>query len=465
MAIKQRLNIKMSQRLALTPKMRQALYILQLPLMELKRFMQERMIENPLLEETEDYELKDDLRADEIIENIIERGQDLPEYFDGDNDNTSYSQEARKKQAFKETLLQYAPSLQEHLLRQLSLMSSGPGEYQIGQFIIGNLDENGYLHTNCDEIQEILNVSAGEIDQALKLIQSFDPSGVGAQNLKECLLIQLKQKNKANSLEAKIVNNFLTDLEKKKYDHLARAFKVSLATVESAVKEIAALEPKPGGAFSNPANLTIKPDVSLQKQKGKYEILLNDEELPTLQISAQYRNLLQDQKIPENTKKYLKQRLNSALWLIKAVSQRQSTLFKVARFLVETQKDFFEKGSRFLKPLTVEQIARAVKRDKSTVSRVLANKYIQTPFGIFALRELLSQGIKSKEGEVISTKNIKAQIEDLIQAEDPQHPLTDEQIVQILKTKNISLARRTCAKYREQLKVLPANLRKKAALT
>jgi RNA polymerase sigma-54 factor len=461
MALRQNLNLKLTQRLALTPKMRQALYILQLPLMELKRFLQEKMIENPLLEETDDYQVKDELRAEEVIENIIQNETERTEYFDSDNDNTSYSQEVQKKQAFKETLPTYTPSLQEHLLRQLSLSSCTPSVYKIGQFIIGNIDENGYLHTTVEEIQQILGASIIDIKKALDLIHSFDPPGVGAENLKDCLIIQLRLKNKENSLAAKIVNNYLTDLEKKKYEHLARVFKVNTEQIEEAVKEIAALEPKPGRPFAASTNSYIKPDIILQKQQEKYEIILNDEELPTLQISARYKRLLQDEKILKNAKIYLKKQLDSAIWLIKAVVQRQSTLVKVARFLVDLQKDFLDKGEKYLHPLTVEQIAKSIKRDKSTVSRVIANKYMQTPFGIFALREFLSPGIKLKEGRVISTKNIKSQIRDLIKAESPEHPLTDEKITEILRARNLPIARRTCAKYREQLKILPAGLRKR----
>lgn len=462
MVLSQKLNLKFAQRLVLTPKMRQALYILQLPLMELRRFLQEKMIENPLLEQADDYQVKEDLRSEEIINNALQNESNLPEYFDSDNDNTSYGQESQKKQTFKETLASYHPSLQERLLEQLSLSGCAPSLYKIGVFIIGNIDENGYRHCTAEEIHQILEAGKAEIEQALALIQSFDPPGVGAENLKECLLIQLKQKNKEDSLAAKIVSNYLTDLEKKKYDHLARMFKVSPEEIEKAVKEIASLEPKPGRLFANTTDSYIRPDIILQKQKEKYEITLNDEELPTLQISSQYRKLLTDAKVSKNTKNYLKNHLNSAIWLIKAVAQRQSTLLKVARFLIETQRDFLDKGERYLLPLTVEKIAKSIKRDKSTVSRVIANKYMQTPFGIFALREFLSQGIKLKEGKVISTKNIKAQIEDLIKAEDPEHPLTDEKLVEILKEKNIPLARRTCAKYREQLKILPAGLRKRS---
>ncbi|MCQ9208481.1 MAG: RNA polymerase factor sigma-54, partial [Omnitrophica bacterium] len=461
MSLQQKLTLKLTQRLALTPKMRQSLYILQLPLMELKRFLQEKMVENPLLEEAENVQEKDEpTDSEELIESILRETQQ--EYFDSDNDNTSYSQEIQKKQNFKESLARYVPSLQENLLQQLSLSTASSSDYKIGQFIIGNIDENGYLQCSVEEIQEILGVSKKDSLQALRLIQSFDPPGVGAQNLKDCLVIQLKQKNKQDSLSSKIVSNYLTDLEKKRYDHLARVFKVPLEKIEQAVKEISSLEPKPGRPFASSNNTYIRPDIILQKQKENYEIILNDEELPTLQVSPQYRRLLQDAKVAKDTKQYLKSQLNSAVWLIKAVAQRQSTLLKVARLLIETQKDFLDKGERYLLPLTVEQIAKAIKRDKSTVSRVLANKYMQTQFGVFALRDLLSQGIKLSKGEVISSKNVKAQIEDLIKAENPKHPLTDEKIVEILKKREILLARRTCAKYREQLKILPSSLRKRS---
>ena len=461
MVLKQKINLKLTQRLALTPKMRQALYILQLPLLELKRFMQEKMVENPLLEEVEDYQNKEELSSEDAIDNILQNEQLSQEYFDSDNDNTSYGQEIQKKQTFKETLVRYGPSLQEYLLRQLSLSGCTPSEYNIGQFIIGNIDENGYLHCSLQDLQEILEASKTEIQKALNLVHSFDPPGVGAQNLKECLLIQLKQKNKENSLASKIVSSYLTDLEKKKYDHLARVFKVGLEKVEEAVRKIASLEPKPGRPFASSNNSYIRPDITLEKQKEKYEILLNEEELPTFRISSRYRQLLLDEKVSPDAKGYLKKQLNSAIWLIKAIAQRQSTLLKVARFLVEVQKDFLDKGEKYLTPLTLEKVAKSIKRNKSTVSRAIANKYIQTPYGVFALREFLSLGIKLEGGKIISAKNIKVQIEELIKAENHQQPLTDEKIAEILKERKIPIARRTCAKYREQLKILPASLRKK----
>lgn len=456
MALRQRMHVKLAQRLVLTPKMRQALYILQLPLMELKRFLQEKMIENPLLEETE-----------EVIDNLLQNDNLSAEYPDSatDNYNSSYTQQLQEKQAFKESLASYAPSLQEQLLQQLSLSGATGSVYRTGAFIIGNIDENGYLRCSLQDVQEILGADKTDSQKALNLIHSFDPPGVGAENLKQCLLIQLKQKNKQNSLAAKIISGYLTDLEKKKYNYLARVFKVPLQKIEEAVKEIAALEPKPGRAFLHLPNPSIKPDIMLQKQKEEYEVILNDEELPTLQISSRYKRLLGDANVSKGAKKYLKKQLNSAVWLIRAVAQRQSTLLKLARFLVQKQKAFLDKGQRYLLPLTVEQIAESIKRDKSTVSRVIANKYIQTPFGVFPLREFLSQGIKLSKGRTVSTKNIKAQIEELITVEDHQHPLSDQKIVQILKQNNMPIARRTCAKYREQLKILPANLRKRTDFT
>jgi RNA polymerase sigma-54 factor len=463
MPFEQKVNLKFAQRLVLTPKMRQALYILQLPLMELKRFMQEKMIENPLLEEPEEPQQeqeKQETASEEAVDNLLRNEKELPEYFDSDNDNTSYSQEEQKKQTYKESLAQYAPSLQEHLLQQLSLSGIGGAVYKAGEFIIGNIDENGYLSICIDEIHEILGLVKTDIQQALELIHGFDPPGVGAEDLKECLLIQLRQKNKADSLGAKIISSYLTDLEKKKYEHLARIFKTNLSQIKEAVKEIAALEPKPGRAFTSSTNSYIRPDIIVQKQKEKYEIIINDEELPTLQISERYKRLLLDKNVSKNTKRYLSKQLNSAVWLIKAIAQRQSTLLKVAHFLVQTQRDFLDKGERYLLPLTVDRIAKSIKRDKSTVSRVIANKYMQTPFGVFGLRQFLSSGVRLKKGEVISSKNVKAQIEDLIKSEKPGHPLSDERIAEILKERQIHIARRTCAKYREQLKILPSNLRK-----
>lgn len=448
MALKQRLNLRLTQRLILTPKMRQALHILQLPLLELKRFLRQEMLENPFLEE------------EEIIDNLLDNKQLAPDYSESDNYNTSYGQDIQKKKDYQETLATYAPSLQEHLLRQLGLSSPNPILYKTAEFIIGNIDENGYRHCSHQEIQQILGVGKSDIYKALNLIYTFDPPGAGAEDLKECLFIQLKQKNQENSLAAKIVCNYLTDLEKKKYSHLAGIFKVPLEQIEEAVRDIAALEPKPGRTFANSPNPYIKPDIILIKQKERYEIIINDEELPILQISSQYSRLLQDEKVAISTKIYLKKQFHSALWLIKTVGQRQSTLMELARFLVEAQRDFLDKGKRYLAPLSLEKIAKSIKRDKSTVSRLLANKYIQTPFGIFPLREFLSHGIKTKKGKLISTKNIKAQIEDLIKGENPEQPLTDEKIAQTLKERSIPIARRTCAKYREQLKILPATLRK-----
>ncbi|MBN2097099.1 MAG: RNA polymerase factor sigma-54 [Candidatus Omnitrophica bacterium] len=453
--------MKLAQRLVLTPNMRQALHILQLPLLELKKYLQEKVVENPLLEESNEEQEKEQTQTDELLDNLLQNQTEAPEYFDSDNDNTSYGQEQQKKQAYKESLLRYSPSLQEHLIQQLNL-SSGltPAQYQIGQLIIGNVDENGYLDATLEELRETSLAGKAEIKKVLSLIQTFDPPGVGSSSLKECLLIQLKQQNKEHSLSAKILQRYLTDLEKRKYEHLAQLFKVAPNKIEEAVKEIASLEPKPGRPFASFPNSYINPDLFIQKQKGQYEIILNDEELPALQISSRYRKLLEDKKVPKNTKHYLKQQLHSAVWLIKAVAQRQATLLNLVQFLIKEQKEFLEKGTRYLKPLTVEKIARAIKRDKSTVSRVIANKYIQTPSGIIALRDFLSQGVKVKPGKFISSKNIKVQIEELIKNEDIQHPLTDEKIVEILKERQIHLARRTAAKYREQLKILPANLRK-----
>lgn len=461
MALKQQITLKTIQRLALTPKMRQALHILQLPVMELRGFLEEKMTENPLLEEAEqpeDEQIKESLPSEEIMDRLRKQEESADDDF---YERFSYDAELQKKQSFKESLPEYLPSLQDYLLRQLNLSELKGTQYKLGQLIIGNIDENGYLSCGIAEIQQSAGANAEDVQQALEIVQSFEPSGVGATNLQECLLIQLSHKDKEGSLAAKIVQNYLPQLQKRQFDYLADVFRVDNDAVEKAVKEITSLEPKPGRAFFISGNCYVKADITLQKQKNQYEVVINDRELPALQLSPKYRKLLQNDNLPAETRAYLKKQLDYAVWLIKAVAQRQSTLLKVTRFLVEKQQEFIEKGEQYLRPLTLDKIAKAVDRDKSTVSRVIANKYIETPFGLFPLRGFLSQGIESPKGPALSVKNIQSQIQELIKNENPRRPLTDEKIKKLLEERQIILARRTCAKYREELNILPAHLRKR----
>lgn len=458
--MKMRLTQKMAQRMALTPQMRQSIHILQLPLLELRTYLEQQIQENPMLEDSQAAELKDSKSDKEIarlIELSSENRKDSTDYF-----NTGYSQEeTEEKQNYLETLIIKQPTLQEYLLRQLGLQPLNEIEYKIGELIIGNIDENGYFQGSIDGVAETLKVTAQEVESVFSLVQTFEPTGVGARNLKECLLLQLKSQGKQGSLAYKVVENYLLDLAKNKAELIARGLKAPFESVKKALKEISALEPKPGRSFGQVENRRILPDIIVEKIEDNYEIVINDRWLPPLKISSQYKNLLESKDTPEDTKVYLKEKLNSVLWLFRAINQRQETVRRVAECIIQTQKEFLEFGCGHLKPLTMKQVAEMVGRNASTISRVVNNKYMQTPYGIFELSYFFSSAFKTSAQELVSTDAVKTQITTLIQDEDPLHPLSDDKIVTSLRAQGINVARRTVAKYREKLKILPSHLRKR----
>ena len=467
MAMKMRLTQKMVQKMALTPQMRQSIHILQLPLLELRDYLKQQVEENPTLEVERDSENKDSI-ADEKIKSIIEQDEqyrrDSQDYF-----NAGYSQEEMQKRNYRETLITKEPSLQEYLISQLRMQPLGGMGYKIGEFIISYIDENGYFQSTTGEISQILNskgieVTPQDIEDVLSLIQTFEPIGIGARNLRECLTIQLKAKGKQDSLCYRIIENHLTDLAKNKTKPIAKNLKVSPDEVKKALKEISRLEPKPGRSFTHSESKRIlphSPDIIVEKIDNRHEVIINDRELPRLKISSHYKNLLNRKDVSEETKKYLKEKIGSALWLIKAVMQRQDTIRRVAECIIEIQRGFFEQGQEeLLKPLTLQEIARHTSRNESTISRVVNNKYIRTPYGTFKLSYFFSSSFKTTQGEAISSEAIKSQIINLINEEDPRHPLSDDKIVKHFSAQGINVARRTIAKYREELKIPPSHLRK-----
>jgi RNA polymerase sigma-54 factor len=460
MAMKMRLTQKMTQRMALTPQMRQSMHILQLPILELKSYLEQQMEENPILEDSQESEFKEsasDREIQKLIELSSQERKDSEDYF-----NTGYSQEEiKEKQNYRESLITKQITLQEHLLGQLGLQPLNEIDYKIGELIIGTIDENGYFQGAPEEAAQTLKVGTGDVQSVLSLIQTFEPAGVGARNLKECLLIQLDSKGKHDSLAYRVVENHLVDLAKNKTELIAKQLKAPLDSVKKALKEISALEPKPGRSFGRVESRRILPDIIVEKIEDNYEMTINGRELPSLKISPQYKNLLKLKDTPEEAKGYLKEKLNSALWLIKAVNKRQETIRRVAECIVQTQKEFFELGMGHLKPLTMKEVARIVERNESTISRVVNSKYMQTPYGIFELSYFFSGSFKTDGQDIVSTDTVKTQIATLIEDEDPQHPLSDDKIVTILRSQGINIARRTVAKYREELKILPSHLRKK----
>ena len=429
---------KLIYKLRLTPQMRLGISLLQMPLIKLKEYIKQELEKNPLLES---------------VERPSKEERDFQDnYCDDDEKN------------YKESVVTKPTSLAEHLSNQLHLLANSNDEQRIGEIIIDNIDDNGYLKSSLEEMAKISKTDVNLCEKVLSLIQTFDPIGVGVRDLRECLLLQIKAKGQEDSIAAQIINKYLPYLEKKRFEFIAKKLsakggsayggKVSIERIKEAIKEIAQLEPKPGRSFSTERTVRLIPDVILKRNNDKYEVVLNDGQLPFLSLNPKYKAMLKAKDISQDTKEYLRDRLKSARSLINALNKRKQTLQKVTETICLIQGDFLDKGLFNLKPMTLTQVARLVGRHKSTVSRAIANKYLQTPNGIFELQQFLNSGVKQENGEFFSSKVIKSKIKELIKNENKEKPLTDQEISQHLKLEGISISRRAIAKYRTQLKIL-----------
>ncbi|MCK5708119.1 MAG: RNA polymerase factor sigma-54 [Candidatus Aureabacteria bacterium] len=492
MALRLEQVLKMSQQLVMSPQMQQAIKILQLPLMELRATVQEELNTNPVLEETQ----KEEGSIDTTIENITQT-VDKKEPDDGTNDTfkeefeklkkldeewrdyyhqthsiRKFTSEDEEKRRFFQNSITVGETLHDHLLKQLRMTITDPKEINLGEHIIGNIDNNGYLRTTVEETSEKNNIDTGVVDRVLSIIQKFHPLGVGARDLKECLLLQMERVEDNHIFVRKIVENHLDDLAKKRYPQIKRKLKISINDIKKAAEFIATLEPKPGRIFSQEHSQYITPDLLVEKnnQTGRYEIVLNDDRIPHLRINTTYSQLLESKDIPQQTKEYIKDKIKSGMWLIKNIYQRQQTIFRITEQIVKVQKRFFDDGIAYLKPLTMQEVADAILiRDKngeekhpheSTVSRAVANKYAQTPRGLFQLKYFFTSRIRTENGEDASSRSIKQKIKDIIDNENKSKPLSDQEIIDLLKEQNIMIARRTVAKYRKELNILPSHMRK-----
>ena len=456
---------KLSQKLTLTPYMRQSLRMLELPLLELKDYLEAQLEENPTLKREETS--SEDSLPYEKIEKFIQQERNLTDFS-----SIQSQEEVAKKHDYKKTLISKAPTLEEHLLKQLRTFSLDKQSRRIGEYILTNLDKNGYLNLSLEEIASKLNkkkapdekITKKDIEKVLGLIYNFDPPGICARNLKECLLIQLRLKNKQESLAYKIVSLYLSELIKKKIALIAKKLKVSSKEINAALGEISSLSPWPGKSFESTTAQIISasaPDIIIQKTEGKLEVIVNTKFLPKLKINPYYMNLLESKKVSPKTKKYIQEKINSALALIKSVSQREETVQKIVQNIVEIQKDFFEQGDRsLLKPLTHKKIAKIVKRNESTVSRVINSKYIHTPYGDFKLNHFFSKSLETACGHDVSQEYVKHQILDILKEKDSQN-LKDSEIAKLLKTDGVKIARRTVAKYRKELNIPAYHQRKR----
>ena len=488
MAFELKQNLKLSQQLIMTPQLQQAIKLLQLSRLELVETINQEMQENPLLEEVSPDEGNDEDVHAEIEEDIrpveredvkeIERAVEL--IGEGDNreefDWTNYLEDygpvgvtyggPDAEEHSWDNILTESQSLTKYLIWQMNLSSFTEDETRVGTQIVGNLDQNGYLCATVPEIVQLENVSEEFVETVLKRIQEFDPPGIAARNLQECLLIQARMLGVKNKIIEVIISDYLKDLELKNYVHIAHKLKVPLREVEIAVLLISRMNPKPGSMYSEDKIQPIIPDVYIVKVGNEYKIILNDDGLPRLRISNFYREIMagladhgHDEE--ESGKKYIKDKVQSATWLIKSIQQRQNTIYKVAESIVKFQRDFFDRGIDFLKPLVLRDIANDIEMHESTISRVVSNKYLHSPQGIFEMKYFFGSSIKRTSEGTIASKSVKEEIKQIVSGEKPKKPYSDCEIVDLLEAKGINIARRTVAKYREMMGILPSSKRKK----
>ncbi len=479
--MKPRLELKLSQKLVMTPQLQQAIKLLQLSRLELEEVVNEEMVENPVLEEGENEPTDgEEFRAEpsetegaqkepegdltETKEGFDSKWEDY--YLDEGRDEGWTASNAApddERPSFEQTLAK-ATSLVDHLLWQLGLSPISEREKEIGTAIIGEIDDNGYLKTPTQEIAVIVNTSLESVEALLKVIQGFDPSGVGAKDLEECLLIQIVQLDLSGSLVETIIKNHLLDLEKKRYQNIAKACACSIEEVVESSQIIEHLEPKPGRPFFLSDNVYITPDIYVVKSEGKYVVALNEDGLPKLKISPFYRSLLRSKgKMADVTKSYLEEKFRSALWLVRSIEQRNRTIQLVGESIVKFQQAFMEKGVSQLKPLILRQVADDIEMHESTVSRVTTNKYMHTPQGIYELKFFFNGSLPrvGNQSDNLSSIAVREMIRKMVEEEDTTRPLKDQEIVSRLREEGTEIARRTVSKYRSWLKIPPANRRKR----
>ncbi len=471
MAIQQKLHTKLVQKLILTPSLQQAIKLLPMSTIELADLLNQEMVENPLLEEVPTEELQsaeaasaaDKDEAEPAAKDDAWDDADY-EYFFGDYLDDGYRprtpQEIRELPPIENTLATTS-SLADHLEWQLSLQVDDETLRDIGRAIIGNLDDDGYLVASVDEIAAMGGWGADEVERALEIVQQFDPIGVAARDVKECLLLQIRHLGLAGTPTEKIVGEHLRLLQNHQVPELARRLGLTVDEIKAHIEIIRRLDPKPGSRYNPSQSQYVIPDVYVVKVEDGYEVFLNEEGLPQLRISPVYRRLLErGGEDSAETRAYVKDKFRSALWLIKSVDQRQKTIYKVARSIVNFQRDFLDHGIEHLRPLVLRDVANDIGMHESTVSRVVNNKYMHTPQGVYEMKFFFHSGISSAYGESVSSVTIKQRIRKIIENEDPRKPLSDSKIVSILQKEGLMLARRTIAKYREELKIPTSSQRK-----
>ena len=473
MEMKINLSLKMTQKLVMTPMLQQAIKLLPMARLELAQLIRQEIIENPVLEELleeeneneqensqKEKEPNEDFNSDnEQSPNSQDQEIDWDSYFQGNIDQGMSVESYTERPSIESTYKKEA-TLADHLMWQLDLSVDSDSDKFIGSCIIGNIQNDGYLCADLQEIAEICNTEEKNVLRVLKIVQSFEPAGVAARTLKECLMIQARTLSEKKPYVEVLIENYLERLEDRFLPKVASELKVDVEEVLDALKIIRDLCPKPGLLFSSERVDYVVPDLVVVKTEKGYDVVLNDDGVPNLRFSPYYHNLLKTTKEGQ-TKEYLEDKYRSALWLIKSIDQRRQTIYKVGKSIVKLQKSFLDDGLSYLEPMVLKDVSKDIEMHESTVSRITTNKYIDTPQGVFELKFFFHSGIKSYMGNTMSSIRVKNMIKEIINEEDGSYPLTDDQMVEALMRKNAKIARRTITKYRKELNIPPASKRKK----
>lgn len=455
MKIGYELTIEQTQKLSMTPELIQAIQILQYNNQELNEYIDKELLENPILESEYHKESDTEIDIDSLRDQLIQADENVEAYKQWESHSTSDEYSYENFVAFNYTLTEF-------LIEQLHFSSLKGQDAEIGRYIIENIDDNGYLSMSLEEICSVLDVDLDSCERVLDLIHTFEPSGVGARDLNECLIIQLASLGELTDEIEFIISNRLKDLADNKYALISKEVGISLTEVQEIADLIKTLEPKPGRGFDSDNSIKyILPDIYVEETNGEYIVSANDGSTPSLHISSYYNSLTEEAKSDKELSNYLNNRFNSAMWLMKSIEQRKKTIYNVASAIVQFQNDFFAKGDKFLKPLTLKQIAETVGVHESTVSRAINGKYMQCPRGVFELKYFFTGGILNDDGSGVSSNSIKSMIKEFVDAEDDKKPLSDSKISELLHEKGIDISRRTVAKYRDDIGILPSSKRRR----
>ncbi|MFZ0451292.1 MAG: RNA polymerase factor sigma-54 [Desulfatiglandaceae bacterium] len=476
MALELRQSLSLTQQLIMTPQLQQAIKLLQLSRLELLDTINQELETNPLLEEQHFLDTEDENRAEAPKETAEKEVPELPEVKVEENvredvDWENYLSEYNTAWAEVPHDMRELPSLESmtasktnlssHLLWQFNMSSLDDEKREIGLHILGNIDDDGYLKVSLEEISDTTKLPIDKVCEVLTFIQQFDPVGVAARDMCECLLIQARFQDLGGTIVERIISEYMPELENRHYERIAKNLSVPLEEVMSAVSVIQGLEPKPGRRFSDDETIYVIPDIYVFKVGDEYEIALNEDGLPKLRVNAYYKDVLSNKgSVPDNARAYIQEKLKSAAWLIRSIHQRQRTIYRVTESIVKFQRDFLDNGVTCLKPLVLRDVAEEIQMHESTVSRVTTNKFVYTPQGLYELKFFFNSAINSMVGDAIASESVKEYIRVTVKKEDGHKPYSDQEISDILKKMNIDVARRTVAKYRENMGILPSRKRR-----